>query len=875
MTTAGELNAIIERIASGVAKNEDIAILRSVLTSAGQGTLQLGKYNITVGKGEQLQIGDVYYPDLNDAALKAIAHHIFEKLQDQSITDSTSQESDRLTRLRELQQESRARCITRWLAAGVSEETAEEFAANSFIGELPSNFQLIPGKVIVLTGVMGAGKSLVAERIFQNAVTQTIQNADAPIPVYLEAWLWRDERPLQKAVETAVRGLGNPKTQGAIIVINGADEVISAANDLLDEARVLVRAWDNTTIVITSRPIRTLTEAQDVTQVPVPELTISQTCTLISQVAEQPITEYEVLKWSPSLQSVIKLPLFALLVADYLKAEDIRVPQSTGELLNHLIDESLGKDVADRESANRLLQTLAIRCMEYGGLVHPTEVIASRADLLPILSSRLVTEKQGKIGFALPILNEWFAAQSLIAGNPDPALLAQDAEQLVSWRYSLIMAIATSGHDQVSKFLTPIVKNHPAFAAELVSEALASRFIDMPPPPWRICGQRIRETMQAWAIGLDQPPQQPLAQLIAPVRQDGLIREIGIRSEAGKLTIGWYQGNENIGDVVELPALPNARDFLPIRSVESSRFHREPVTTKWLGPQPAWTWLWTLDKLVASLSKLLQKRDLPIHYGLLTYEALWKLARSVLSCSRNSSYRHFSPHQTVPLDILEAVLAEFNPTSSSFSFSGTRTIHRKDLDRLTAEVLKLRVRDKTQLDSPWAKPERYSVEEFPWKCYTPEQIKTYAEYVYLEALNGYEHTVNTWFPKFANRLKLSVLMPVHLVGAIAFSDSDNEPSLYCHFEALTQSESNKVSFSVMEQSVAKEKFFNPKLSKQVDDQRHALRPGKALLIGNTAFQHSRLRLFEPTSATELVYNWLWDDLKEVSWVNGSLGSPPR
>lgn len=866
-----EFDAIIAKIAVGEADQAEISALRCALAANELSTQQLGKYNINIGQGQNVQIGDnFYFPELTDEAIQAIAHHISEKLQEQSTTGSISQD-DRLTRLQELQRESRVRCIVRWLAVGVGEEMAEEFADNPAIGSIPSSLHLSSSKVILITGGMGIGKSLVAERLFQNSVRLMIEDEHAPIPCYLEAWQWRDERPLQKLVETTVSDLGEPKTQGVIVFINGADEIIGASNDLLSDARLLVKVWPNTTVVITSRPFRNLV-AQDVLQETVPELSVNQACKLISQVAGQVITEYIVSQWSPSLRSAIKLPLFALLLANYLKAKDIRVPQSTGELLNNLIDRSLGQEVADRESSNHFLQTLATRCIQYSGPVHPTEVTASRADFQSILSSRLVIEQQGKLGFALPILNEWFAAQSLVAGIPDPELLAQDVEQLESWRYPLIIAIAASGHEQVSRFLTPIVRNHPAFAAEVVTEALASRFIDISHPPWQICGQQVREAMQAWAVGLDQPSQQSLAQLIAPVRQDGMVREIGVRIEAERLTIGWYQGQEKIADVVELLPLPEVKDFSPIRAVNSLR--SESVTARWIGPQPAWSWLWTLDELVASLSKLLQRRGLSINYGLLSYEALWKLVRLVLSCSRNNSYRYFSPHLAVPLDILESVLGEFAPTISSFSFSG-KTIYREDLNYLAIKAAELRASGRTHLAPPWTVPEPYSVEAFPWRCYTPEQIRTYAEYVYLEALNGYQHTVSTWFPKFADRLKLSVLIPVHLVGAIAYSESDHEPSLYWYFEALPHGESNRVSFSITEESLARTEFFDAGIRERVDNQRHALRPHKMHLIGNTTFYHSGLHLFEPTAATELVYNWLWDDLKQVSWVNGFLGSPPR
>lgn len=111
----------------------------------------------------------------------------------------------------------------------------------------------------------------------------------------------------------------------------------------------------------------------------------------------------------------------------------------------------------------------------------------------------------------------------------------------------------------------------------------------------------------------------------------------------------------------------------------------------------------------------------------------------------------------------------------------------------------------------------------------------------MEALNAYQYSVDTWFPKFANRLKLRVLMPVHLIGLLVFSNSGTEPSLYSYFEALPYGESNKVSFSIMENSQAQKEFFNLDIRERVDNQRHSLRFGKASIIGNTAFQHSGLK----------------------------------
>lgn len=64
---------IIQRIASGESSEADIVALRQALEHGeGRALSQLGKYNITIGEGQNIQIGDRTYVEMNDAAVRAI-----------------------------------------------------------------------------------------------------------------------------------------------------------------------------------------------------------------------------------------------------------------------------------------------------------------------------------------------------------------------------------------------------------------------------------------------------------------------------------------------------------------------------------------------------------------------------------------------------------------------------------------------------------------------------------------------------------------------------------------------------------------------------------------------------------------------------------
>jgi hypothetical protein len=780
-------------------------------------------------------------------------------------SDAGATPIDRLNLLDQREQESKARCIERWQATGVTEKEAEELANDSSVGAPPPHIQLCAGKLILLIGELGAGKSLIAERLFQLAIKQAKENANAPVPVYLEA---REAAGrLQKAVEVAVSDVGNSQIQGTTVIVDGADEAGTAlASKLLTEARILVKAWHKTTVIITSRPIPSFDRVEEA--VSVLQLSHEDAYALVERFAKQTITAFTASKWPESVQNAIHRPLFAVLLGIFLREQHIGVPNSIGELLSSLVERSLGRETVDRASANKLLQQLAVRCVEYrGGPVHAAEV-ASRAELQPILDSRLVVERYGsKLGFPLPILTEWFAAQSLASGNPKPEYFVSNAEQLEYWRYPLITAIATFGHNQVSRLLVPIVENHPAFAAEIVNEGLASRFLDMPLPPWRECGRRLREAMQAWVNGINQP----VAMLIAPVQDDGKIRTIGTQTQGAELKTGWYYGDEELDDVIQLPLsrMPSLPGW-SLRIVEP--VDRQSTRINQLSPQPAWAWRFTLNELVASLSKLLQRRALPINNGFLAHEALWQLARSVLMFSRRTSFRYYPAHRPIPIAILEECLSEFPKHINSFSFGGIHKLYRHDLNHLEMEVNRLREAGETVLHPPWPEPDFDFTEGWLWECYSPEKMRTHAETVYEGALDGYLQLVNTYFPKFADRLKTAVILPANLVGVITPSQLDGSPNLSWYFKVLPKHERHKVNFSFSEQDIPVDKT---RLLAELDDRLHSLRPEAVAWMGNTTWHYGGLYGFQLNSATELAYNWLWEDLKRVFWVEGFLGSPPR
>ncbi len=323
---------------------------------------------------------------------------------------------------------------------------------------------------------------------------------------------------LQKNIEEEISKRGQSLSQGIAAIIDGADEAGSnLATDLLSEARVIVNTWEKTTLVITSRPIPALTETEEA--VHVLPLKDDEACALIQRFSTQVLPLFMASQWPDSIQNAIRRPLFAILLGIYLKSRSILAPNSPGDLLSNLVERSLQQARAKNSNIEQILRRLAVLVTDHSrGLVSKTEVGALTSELQLLLESGLVVEDSGIISFPLPVLAQWFAAQSLSAGMVDSDDLSNDLGRLERWRYPLAILIGSYEHNNVSKILIPIVSKHPAFIAEIVTEELArTRWSFTQPislPPSDECGRRIRTAMQSWIDGIS-----PLSELIAPIRR--------------------------------------------------------------------------------------------------------------------------------------------------------------------------------------------------------------------------------------------------------------------------------------------------------------------------------------------------------------------
>ena len=82
MPDSDDLLAIIERILSHQHTEADLALLRQAISaSSNQGTLQIGKYNVNIGEGKDVHIGDKIYQGADAEAIREIIASLLRELQ--------------------------------------------------------------------------------------------------------------------------------------------------------------------------------------------------------------------------------------------------------------------------------------------------------------------------------------------------------------------------------------------------------------------------------------------------------------------------------------------------------------------------------------------------------------------------------------------------------------------------------------------------------------------------------------------------------------------------------------------------------------------------------------------------------------------------
>lgn len=181
-----------------------------------------------------------------------------------SLLPSTLGASTRREKLRRRRDAGHLRTVSRLMTVGLDSDEANKLAMQVFAAE-PSISITEP--ITVVSGLMGVGKSTELERLHRTAFDEALEDANAPIPVFVDA-VNIGHASLQSELTTHVAGLGDPTGVGVHLVIDGLDEAGVQVSELVLRIASMQAEWRDSTVVLGTRPQESPTGIEAVTVAP-------------------------------------------------------------------------------------------------------------------------------------------------------------------------------------------------------------------------------------------------------------------------------------------------------------------------------------------------------------------------------------------------------------------------------------------------------------------------------------------------------------------------------------------------------------------------------------------------------------------------------
>jgi hypothetical protein len=750
---------------------------------------------------------------------------------------------------------SRGRLIARWVAVGVSSELAQSLADDDAVGTPTRLGRALPQTgLVVLEGDFGSGKSVTAERVHSTDVASAVDDENAPVPLYLVAKSVAGS--LADAVRAMAQELGDVGRVGLRLVLDGLDEPGPArAIELLDEARSLVFTWPNSGVVATARPGLALNGEERLVY---PPLSDEEATALAERLGDT-----HAVLWSPSeaIKKMLHLPLF-LIVAALRQQAGADVPRSQGTFLETLAEAALERTHRPTGQARQALKALARLTVESGGVAAAPELGSDDA-VGTVLETRLVVRAGRSLRFALPVVEQYFAAQSVLEAGLEGLDLA-NLQLLDRWRDSLTLAVTVGSWRQVSELLDAMAPHHPGLASWLVANAVpGSTSVSSTELPDHLeCARRLQHALARWIDSLGA-----VGQRLGLTDSSGRPRTVGAFVDGNGVTAALRVGDNAGVDSTQLPyglhpftaKAPDGSEWLPVRA----------------GSAPAdfmaWPWQWGLDWVSSGIESILRTRSLPLpDTKPFRDERRWQMAKAIM---RRGSFAHNPLDQNELRSKAEQLLSYMTDHGSPYFQQQFRRGPLFSRDEIAALVRELDEGDilaeDGKLHRPHPAPDRTQRTSHVGGAYSDESLRVLVEQVHSNALVIYRDLVHSWFPTFVPMLGLACIMPVLFSGQVVLGENSwAGPDFFYRMEPLPLNESSRAEVCL---TATREGLFGHDRESAIEygfRLRHliaALHPG----VGGWASPRSAnatLWVWGDRPATAQAYRWLWEDLQALRAV---------
>jgi hypothetical protein len=753
-----------------------------------------------------------------------------------------------------------------YAAAVIRERTALRRARRSALGltdkQVDASFtaepalpdalsRLTPGELVVLTGPLGSGKSDLADRWLLDTARDYAANSGRPIPLWLAASSVSGS--LEAHVLAELGGAAVLVEHGVDLVFDGLDERLGDAASLLEQARGLVAAFPRSRAVLSAR------EGVSVPATcafPVGPWDEDVALDLVAAVAGGGSRWQVAHGWPPSLRDAVRRPLFALLAGRH--AADRDTPSTPSGLIDRAV--RLALPAAGLTPA---LRRVALQRIRTGLAVDLHDVAPGEAAQL--LHSRLLVVDAGRAVFALPLVEQWFAARAVLAGEIPVEEMTASLAAFGRWRYVLSVAVASGDPVAVDPLMSAIAAWNPGAAGWLVNEAISAglgRVGDPPPGHWLEVGRAVRAATNAWATGLAGA-----SRFAVPTRyQPGTIDEplagatLAVAVDGHRVGLGWAPASQIPGPVVHGPPHPFARTSEP---------------TQWVGlrsgglpPSTHWAWALTLNEMSRDFFDALAV-DLPLvvpEEGVVVAEWAHARAKDLLAFLG----RPLPARLGDLLPVVDDLLAQ---DRAGFRLGRVCCTH----DELVLLRRQLAVDPDTEVGMLWPgvrwSPECPDPEDAPG---TLDRVRA----VYGGAVAAYREIAEGPLASFGETLGIRCLLPAAVAGRLTTpsdAEGDERPwGAVLSYELLPVGVPGPAGRTGIDRVDIDQ---GPTVRDQWDEQRWNDRRAAASAYGAAhpdaaVFAHwsstqTVLHLWVPRPATQIALGWVHDDLKRVGWTDGT------
>lgn len=603
--------------------------------------------------------------------------------------------------------QSSARRRRRLAALGVTEDQVA-----GALGALDSSAPAIePGKLVIIVGSFGSGKSELAETWMRQRVADYVNEASEAVPVWLHA-----SDLSHRAIEESLSQHAN-HNEPCAIVVDGLDEVDGqVASRIVDRVGVFVETRARSVALLTSRH-GVLPESKE--QQSWDGVSADQARSLVETVSGKNHATWD---WNPLLIESVRRPFFAI-GAGVLLAEGAKA-SSQADLVRRLVERALAApSSADPSVRNselfQLLVRAAVALVTSGGISDGLTFQQRQQ----ARATRLISGTEGTVEFALPMFQQWFAAQALLSQDGLLRDAMSDPRSFDRWRWSMSIAgLSAQSAEEFDAFALLLMQANPGAAAWVLDQISSARgwpsrdaneFVNP-----STAGARVLLATRSWinATGVLAPALFPIASADQPI-------SLRVSVRGGVVGTSWDRVVPTSDTVVDLSPgfdVRNDNSWLVYAEGGAIRGHE-------------WPWARTQDHVAKAMSKAIANayRLGPVG-GVWHIESRYRLARIVAN-DRTMFFR--------PLDRLaiakrvgELLSIVEDPEHTRFVLGGSE-VEGHDLIDLAEWVESI---DAPTIQRPLPSPDQDLQTGWVWSAYSDEGLLKFVAEAYGQACVAYD-----------------------------------------------------------------------------------------------------------------------------------------